>query len=592
MIQLLDKNVSDKIAAGEVVERPLSIVKELVENSIDAGGDSLVIEIKQGGKQYIRVSDNGTGIDPLEIELAFTRHATSKIRSEEDLVGINTLGFRGEALSSIAAVSKVEIITKTKESASGAKVKMVGGNVTAIEPVGCGEGTTIVITDLFFNTPARLKFMKADGSESTPIIEFVSQMALAYPTIKFRLISNEKMIFSSTGTGERLQTIALLYGKEVADNLMTVEYSDDSLEIEGFTSNLNISRPSRRNQVYFVNGRVVENRTILNALTKAYEDKLITGRYPVAFLFLKVTAEEIDVNIHPNKLQVKFQKEDLVLNAVVKGINQALNSMEAVPKVVLETFRPGAISFPPEIEVKKEEQTSIRDFLAKAREAAHKEPANQISEDATMDKKLYDNKRNIYIKEEPRIAELFIVGSVFSTYILAKDEDCLYLIDQHAAHERVFYEELMKKYGQEEVLQQSLLVPFVVNRPRTLAALTSQIKVELHNLGFDAEEFGNNSYIVKSIPAFLPLQEAEAFVREYLDTVTPGVDYQNQGDKNRIILKACKSAVKAKDTLEPEEIRALLVALEKCENPYNCPHGRPVFVKLSAYDIERMFKRV
>lgn len=592
MIRLLDKSVSNKIAAGEVVERPLSIVKELVENSIDAGGDSLVIEIKQGGKQYIRVTDNGSGIDPLEIELAFTRHATSKIHLEEDLIGISTLGFRGEALSSIAAVSRVEIITKTEASVSGAKVRIDGGSIISIEPVGCGVGTTIIVTDLFYNTPARLKFMKADGTESTPIIEFVSQIALAYPNIKFRLISNEKMIFSSTGTGQRIQTIALLYGNELSNNLMPLKYEDDSLNIEGFVSNLNISRPNRRNQVFFVNGRVVENKTIQEALTRAYEDRLITGRFPLAFLFLKVPMEEIDVNIHPNKLQVKFQKEEAIFDAVIKGVNQALNSMAAAPRVVSNTLRPGAITFPREIEIKKEEQTSIRDFLSKAREAAHREPANRIYEPSPIDKNLYDGKRNLLAKEEPRIGELVVVGSVFSTYILAKDEDCLYLIDQHAAHERVFYEELMGKYGQDEVLQQSVLIPFIVDRPRTLGGLAEQIKEELNNLGFDAEEFGNNSYIVKNIPAFLPLNEAQAFVEEYLNTVTPDVDYQNPGAKNRIIVKACKSAVKAKDALEPEEIRALLVALEKCENPYNCPHGRPVFVKLSVYDIERMFKRV
>jgi len=592
MIQLLEKHVSDKIAAGEVVERPLSIVKELVENSIDAGADSLVVEIKQGGKQYIRVTDNGTGIDPLEIELAFTRHATSKITSEEDLASIHSLGFRGEALSSIAAVSRVEIITKTKDSVSGAKVKMSAGIVTSIEPVGCGEGTTIIVTDLFYNTPARLKFMKADGSESTPIIEFVSQIALAYPHIKFRLISNDKMIFSSTGTGERIQTIALLYGKEVSSNLMAVKYQDGSLAVEGFISNLNVSRPSRRYQIFFVNGRVVDNKTVQEGLSKAYEDKLITGRHPIAFLFLRVPPEEIDVNIHPNKLQVKFQKEEDVFNAVTNSVNQSLNTMEAVPKVVRETFRPGAISFPPNIEIKKEEQTSIRDFLAKARQVAHQEPVSRIQEAETISRSIYNEKTEGYIKEEPKIGELSVIGIIFATYILAKDEDCLYLIDQHAAHERVFYEELMGKYGKEEVPQQSLLTPFIVNRPRTLADLTHQIKEELHNLGFDAEEFGNNSYIVKSIPAFLPLKEAEAFVREYLDTVTPGVDYENKGDKNRIIVKACKSAVKAKDTLEAEEVSALLEELEKCDNPFNCPHGRPIFIKLSIYDIERMFKRV
>lgn len=592
MIQILDKHVSDKIAAGGGGERPLSIVKELVENSIDAGADSLVVEIKQGGKQYIRVSDNGSGIDSHEIELAFTRHGTSKISSEEDLNSIDSLGFRGEALSSIAAVSRVEIISKTLKSPYGTKVKIEGGRVNSKETVGCGEGTSIIITDLFYNTPARLKFMKSESSESTPIIEFISHVALAYPNIKFRLINNDKLIFSTTGTGERIKNIGLLHGKEVSNNLMSVNYQDDSVLIEGFVSNLNQSKPNRRYQIYFVNGRVVENKTIQEGISKAYEDKLIHGRYPLAFLFICVPPEEIDVNIHPNKLQVKFQKEAEVYNALVVSVSQTLNTMEAAPKVITQTFRPGAISFPPKVEIKKEEQTSIRDFLAKARQASHEEGASQIREDVVIDKGGYQEKPEVLLKEEPKIGELSIIGSVFATYILAKDEDCLYLIDQHAAHERIFYEELMKKYEEEEVHQQLLLRPLVVNRPRTLSALSQKIIEEILKLGFDAEEFGNNTYIVKSIPAHLALEEAEAFLLEYLDTVSPGIDFNNQFQKDQIIMKACKSAVKAKDELEVEEIRALLVDLEKCENPFNCPHGRPIFVKLSAYDIERMFKRV
>ncbi|MDX9887806.1 MAG: DNA mismatch repair endonuclease MutL [Anaerovoracaceae bacterium] len=592
MIRILDKHVSDKIAAGEVVERPLSIVKELVENSIDAGADSLVIEIKQGGKNYIRVSDNGSGIDPKEIELAFTRHGTSKISSEEDLNSIDSLGFRGEALSSIAAVSRVEIISKTLDSTYGTKVKISGGMVNSKDTVGCGEGTNIIITDLFYNTPARLKFMKSDSSESTPIIEFISHVALAYPNIKIRLINNDKMIFSTTGKEDREKIIALLYGKEVSNNLLPINYQDDRVHIEGFVSNLNQSKPNRRYQIYFVNGRVVENKTIQEAIAKAYEDKLILGRHPLVFLFLNVPPEEIDVNIHPNKLQVKFQKEAEVYNALVASVNQAQNTMAAVPKLIPKTFRPGAISFPPQVEIKKEEQTSIRDFLAKARQASNEQGLSQVKEDMEFDKGHYQEKSDAPPKEEPRIGQLSIIGSVFATYILAKDEDCLYLIDQHAAHERIFYEELMKKYGKNEVHQQLLLRPLVVNRPRTLSALSQKIIEEVLKLGFEAEEFGNNTYIVKSIPSHLGLEEAEAFLLEYLDTISPGFDFNNQVQKDQIIMKACKSAIKAKDSLEVEEIRALLVDLDKCENPFNCPHGRPIFVKLSAYDIERLFKRM
>lgn len=610
MIQLLDKSISDKIAAGEVVERPLSIVKELLENSIDAGADSILVEIRQGGKKSIKVSDNGTGIDPYEIELAFARHATSKIAREEDLYAIKTLGFRGEALSSIAAVSKVEVLTRTADSATGAKVSLEGGVITDIQPVGCPLGTTMVVTDLFFNTPARLKFMKGDSSESTPIIEFVSQMALAYSHIKFRLINNDQMVFSSNGEGDVIQTIATLYGKETAENLVYFSQSEGNGFVDGYVSNLNISKPNRRYQVFFVNGRAVESRVLQESISKAYDERLPNGRHPAAFLFLKVPPEEIDVNIHPNKLQVKFREEEDVAKGVIAGIQKAMRTLETVPKVALAqplqptipsseivapSTQPAAISYEfgkkqerkTNIDQEKtaesvEEQTTLKEFLAKTRKESFR------VEEARVGEKLEQPIKDVPVSME----DLSVIDILFSTYILAKDEENLYLVDQHAAHERVFYEALTANYGKEEMVTQSLITPIVLDRPRIISHLTMEIKEELHRLGFDAEEFGNSSFIIKTLPAFISLEQGETFLREYLDTVTPNSNYKDENSRRILMTKACKSAVKAQDRLSKEEARALIKDLSKCENPYNCPHGRPVFIKLSLYEIQRMFKRV
>ncbi len=597
MIRILDKNVSDKIAAGEVVERPLSIVKELIENSIDAGADSIVVEIKQGGKQYIRVSDNGSGIDPFELELAFTRHATSKITQAEDLESIATLGFRGEALSSIVAVSRTEVITKTRDSVSGARVVIEGSVIKNIEAAGCPEGTTIVVTDLFYNTPARQRFMKSDSAESTPIIEFVSHLALAYGDIKFRMINNEQIVFSTDGKGKRLNTIAVVYGKEISENLLPVSLQENDMKLDGYVSSLQISKPTRRNQVYFVNGRIVDNRLMQEAVSRAYEDKMLTGRFPAVYLFLKVDPQDLDVNIHPNKLQVKFRDEKRVSDFIERAIQSALRTIEASPKAVpgvnwkarsQETTEPSAITI-------QEEQTNIKDFLAKARELANRvEPIELIKEPEADHVEIY--RRPIKEKaSKPKgvdIWELEIIDTVFGTYILTRYDDCMYIIDQHAAHERVFYEAFMKHYEADAGVTQPVLAPLLIDRPRTLADLTDIIKSELLKMGFTVEEFGSQSFIVKTIPLFMELDEAEHFVKDYLASITPDMDYKDPNRRKIIMGRACKNAVKARDNITFEEAKALLQDLAKCDNPYTCPHGRPTLVKLSLYDIERMFKRI
>ena len=330
MIKVLDKNVADKIAAGEVIERPISIVKELVENALDAGADNLVVEIKNGGKTYIRVTDNGCGIPCEEVETAFLRHATSKIETASDLDAIDTLGFRGEALASIAAVTRTELVTKTADRKTGTRLVLHGGAVILKEQTGCPDGTTIVITDLFYNTPARLKFMKTDSAESGLIIDFISQMALAYKNVKFRLINNGKILFSTLGDGNRLNTILRVYNDVDARNMVPVSFKEDGIEIEGYISTPAFSKTTRGSQIFFVNGRVVSSKVIERGVTAGYKERLFEGRYPVTYLFLHVDPHTIDVNIHPNKREVRFDHETLVTDFISRAIRDALSTKDAV----------------------------------------------------------------------------------------------------------------------------------------------------------------------------------------------------------------------------------------------------------------------
>ncbi|MFA5638249.1 MAG: DNA mismatch repair endonuclease MutL [Anaerovoracaceae bacterium] len=583
MIRVLEKNLTDKIAAGEVVERPLSIVKELVENSIDSGADTIVIEIKRGGKEYIRVSDNGSGIVFDEIKTAFLRHATSKIEALEDLFKIDSLGFRGEALSSIASVSKVEIVTRTKEAETGGRALLHGGEVIDFARTGSPIGTTIVVEDLFYNTPARLKFLKSDNVETTPVVELVSKLALGNPGIRFRLINNSKTLLSTNGSGDIKQIISMVYGKEVGDNLVSIYKRENTMEVKGYTSTLNLSRPGRRLQVFYVNERLVESDFLRNCLSKAYEEKLTGGRFPVSFLFINVPADFIDVNIHPAKLTVKFKDEEEVARLVMEGIKAAFEKQEVVP----EFTKPGAISLPSEIKVSEERsQTSIKDFLAAFREDKDLEEVQAVKEDSVFSEKEYERQPSL------KLENLWVTDVLFNTYILAKDEQNLYLIDQHAAHERIFYELLLKNREKDSYASQVLLAPFVSEIPRNLHHMTDEIEEEIESFGYALDEFSNNSFLVKSIPYGFSLQEGEDFLKEYLQEATTHSHYEDKRTKEVIAKMACKKAVKAGDRLSTEEALFLITQLGECDNPYNCPHGRPVIVKFSKYEIEKMFKRV
>lgn len=613
MIHVLEKDVADKIAAGEVIERPLSIVKELVENSIDAGARAITVEIKKGGKSYIRVTDDGCGIERDQAQTAFLRHATSKISRADDLERIETLGFRGEALASIAAVSRTEMITKTREAKTGLRLVIEGSSVAEQEPTGCPEGTTIVVRDLFYNTPARKKFMKSDAAESSAVIEFVSQISLAYPLLKIRMINNGNMLFSTSGKGDRYRNILTVFSRELSDELIPVQAEEQELKLEGYISNPGESRATRKHQIFFVNGRVVNSKVIQKGISQAYADKLFEGRFPVAFLFLSTRPDTLDVNIHPNKREIRFHDEAFVTDFVRRTLRSALLSRESIPQVKEETLfrRPlQKPELPQRNDAKsentvrdsaehhgkpEEEQVDIKSILSIIRkEEERRDP--ELREETSS----YQAHPTQEVSDSPRekmpapfdFDELTITGSIFGTYITAVDETCFYLIDQHAAHERIFFEKLMRQYRESEKHCQPILMPITLHVPYDAAEEQDCWISHLNRMGFQVELFGPRTYIVKGIPAFMELAEAERFLKDFIDQAADGTKPDNLPAIEKLTMRSCKSAVKAHDYLKEEEIEQLFIDLRQCENPFSCPHGRPTFIKMTQYEIEKMFKRV
>lgn len=607
-IRELPKLVADKIAAGEVVDRPLSIVKELLENAIDAGANSIIVDIKNGGKSYIRVTDDGCGIPKEQTELAFKRHATSKIRESEDLEKILTLGFRGEALSSIAAVSRTELITKTKDEKTGISIKIEGGILSDKSEIGCPEGTTIIVSDLFFNTPAREKFLKADHTESTLIIDFVSKMALAYPEKRIRLINNSSILFSTNGKNDKYSNILTVFSKEIGESLIYFEEEDSqtNFKIEGFISRPQFTKTNRKSQIFFVNGRYIQSKIIESAITSAYADKIFDGRYPSAYLFLKIPPEKLDVNIHPNKKEVRFESGKNIMNFLISVISKNLNQKEAIPELKNENiFKLNLSEYehnPKQENLIKDSQVDIITFQSTRRD----EPDStsvfseilKVKEEPHSANQVY-NVNKIEEKTTPpkppkpfEILSINLIGSIFNTYLLGADENSFYLIDQHAAHERVFYEEFLAQLNEPEKNQQIILAPIVKEVSYAVKHNIENWLYFLKNIGFDIEEFGVKSYIIKSIPLFMELTEAENFLTDFLETVDEDTDFNDKQKVDKIIMKSCKNAVKAHDHLDMKEMEALLTQLSRCSNPFSCPHGRPVFIRMTQYEIEKMFKRV
>lgn len=588
MIKLLDKSVSDKIAAGEVIERPISIAKELVENALDAGADSVVVEIRNGGKTYIRVTDNGCGIPSEEVETAFLRHSTSKIRTAADLYAIDTLGFRGEALASIAAVTRTELVTKTADSKTGTRLVIHGSSVITNEQTGCPDGTTIVVTDLFYNTPARLKFMKSDSAESGLIIDFISQMALAYKDVKFRLINNGKILFSTLGDGNRLNTILRVYHDVDSRNMVPVSFAEEGLSVDGYISTPAFSKTTRGSQIYFVNGRVVSSKVIEKGVSEGYRERLFEGRYPVVYLFLHVDPHTIDVNIHPNKREVRFNEESRVTDFIARAIRYALSTEDAVVDAG-NIFRSKQNSmgsskvyervFEPLREKTEDKQVDIKQILSTIENPYKSESESEIA--------IYAPKFKPF-----DFSQLEVTGVIFDTYITAVDDSNFYLIDQHAAQERIFYEKLVGEYESAEKVRQPLLVPLIINVSLSVSENRFDWLDALSRMGFTINEFGPGTFRITEIPMFMELSEAEDFINQFIENINESTNLSNSVVIDKMIMMSCKAAVKANDKLSQGEVKALINDLSSCINPFSCPHGRPTFIRLTRYEIEKMFKRV
>ena len=628
MIRILDKGTADKIAAGEVIDRPVSIIKELLENSLDAEASAITVEIKNGGKSYIRVTDNGCGIPADQAELAFMRHATSKISTADDLDAIHTLGFRGEALASICAVSRVELITKTADAKAGRRIVVEGSRVIENIATGCPDGTTVTVRDLFYNVPARRKFLASDSAETRRITDMVSRISLAYGDVKITLINGGRKVFSTGGRGNIFNNIVTVYGNEAGRDLLPVDSSRNGFVLKGFVSSPAASSPSRSRQIFCVNGRIVSSRVMERGLEAAYREKLFHGRFPIAFLFLSVPAEKVDVNVHPTKKEIRFDDEFEIEDFINESVRRALSVREALPQVRAGSIRnavPADAGGQKEREPaedrsaeRKERETSPEEESADNASVKEKafdyapEESPRIYEEQQVDiKSLLSNMRRQQESEDEQQAaaepelppassdedgfdfrKLRYMGVVFDTYIIASGDDELYLIDQHAAHERVFYERLLAQYNSADKMTQQLIMPVNISVAANVASCEDMWLEDVRAMGYELEFFGNNTYIVRGVPAFMELSEAEAFMSDFFKAVEERPDLTDRRVLEKIITRSCKSAVKGGDVLSDAEIRRLIDDLSSCDNPFSCPHGRPTFIRMTRYELEKMFKRV
>ena len=595
MIKVLESFVADKIAAGEVIERPVSAVKELVENSIDAGAGSIIVEIRGGGKSYIRVTDDGCGISFDEAETAFLRHATSKISGISDLDNIVSLGFRGEALASISAVSRLTMVTRTAEEVSGVKLVLHGGRVVTKERTGCNTGTTVIVEDLFYNTPARRKFMKTDAREASAITELIQQYAVCYAGIRFMMISNGMTQFTTSGDGDTHAVIRSLYPSVARNGLLPVE----SGHVSGYVSDPGSTMRTRKGHLFFVNGRLVSSAVIEKGLEEGYQGRVFSG-FPAAVLFIEAEPSDIDVNIHPGKQEIRFLRQDEVKNDIAEAVSKAVMTGAGVPKGfvnIIESAPEKQLNV--DVPVKeKTEQTSIREFLKNLdRQDTYKAPEHAEQPVTTEPEAVREEAEVPEVSYAPvsvpapfDFADLAFKGYVFNTYIIMQGKDELYIFDQHAAHERVFYEKFMRGYNNSAHSPQPVLTAFTINVSNDVYSMSGEWLGDLVRMGYDIEDFGDCTFIVRGIPPYMSVDEAEGFARGYAEAAGEA------GGSNRVVIdklitRSCKSAVKAHDVLSEHEITGLMSELAKCANPYSCPHGRPTFIRISSYDIERSFRR-
>jgi DNA mismatch repair protein MutL len=585
-IRILPPEIASQIAAGEVIERPASVVKELVENALDAGAKAISVEIAAAGRTLVQVADDGAGIPAQELSLAVARHATSKLTSAEDLFRISTLGFRGEALASIGSVSRMTITSRSASSPAGARVRVEAGTIGRLEKIGAPVGTVVSVENLFFNVPARLKFLKQEATERRAIDALLTRYALAYPNVRFKLAEGNTAALQTAGDGDRRAILAALYGVDVARQMLDVLAEEDGLKLTGFISPTALTRSNRREITFFINGRWVQDTPLTSALLQAYHTLLMVGRYPLAALFIQVPTEDVDVNVHPAKAEVRFRSPDKVFSFVQRAARRALLAYAPVPEVAPGTlWGARARSVDPAWSLGHGEDAMSEGGLSM--EAAQNLAVGGQPSGIALQSTLQNQHSTI-----SPVSLLRLIGQIGATYLVAEGPDGLYLIDQHAAHERVLFEKLMAQHAQKNIPSQALLTPLVVDLPRSSAVtLSAQLPI-LQNFGFHVEPFGLNAFQVRALPTLFaksdPAAALRALVEDFEEDEAP---LQNELEA-RIAGRVCKRmAVKAGQVLSPDEQRALLADLETCASPRTCPHGRPTMIHLSVDMLERQFGR-
>ncbi len=596
-IVLLEEHVANKIAAGEVVERPASIVKELVENSIDAGSTRIEISITDGGLSEIIVFDNGSGMAPDDAVLAFARHATSKIRNAADLENILTLGFRGEALPSIAAVSRLSLKTRAAGAVSGTGLVIEGGNTLNSFETGSPQGTLISIRELFFNTPARKKHMKTPNVEAGHVSEVVNKFAMGYPEISFQLKSNGRILLKTPVNGSLRDSIAAVYGAETARDMLSLEAANDTTRLWGYIGKPSLSRASRSHQTVYINGRFVKNRIISEAIEKAYHGMLMTGRYPVFVIKIALNPSEVDVNVHPAKTEVRLLDSLDLPEFITEEIAGALCSNRlippaAVPKKVFPGIRP-VKPVQEAWEPKFNRPVPEPDSVSEMPEVDYRSASETAASVPYVAAETETAARDMGADPDPGFPWLRPIGQINATFIAAQGMDGMYLIDQHAAHERILYEKFMDR-PEEFTVSEQLLFPVTLELTHQEAQVLNENIVILADLGFVVEHFGGDSFLIRAIPAAVVKNGAKEIFLDLLDYFSHN-RYTISGKalkEKLLIMMACKSAIKANDRLGMPEIESLLNQLADTRNPYTCPHGRPTLIHFSGYDLEKMFKRV
>lgn len=653
-IALLSQETIDKIAAGEVIERPSSVVKELVENAIDAGSSAVTVEIKEGGISFIRISDNGCGIEREQIPLAFLRHSTSKIKSVEDLFTVTSLGFRGEALSSIAAVSQVELITKTNGDFTGSRYLIEGSKEVSLEEIGAPDGTTFIVRNLFYNTPARKKFLKSAQTEGTYIHELMQRMILSHPDVAFKFIMNNQVKLQSSGNGNIKDIIYHLYGRDITKALLPIAHESELFKVSGFIGKPMISRGNRGYELYFVNGRFIRSQILSKAIEDAFKPFLMQHQYPFTVLYFEIDSSLLDVNVHPTKMELRFSNQQELYREVQNVLSAALVHRDIIPEVPVDTPKKNEMEVPKIEKVMPEpfEQKRLEEIRKAVRkdspyevkypvsrpmgtgsvssaaqeklldtiksmppedmmeERIQKEPLPEQSKKETekeLAKEAYvireeetygtnpegNYEQGSFLKEE-EMAKQKIIGQLFDTYWLVEYNDRLFIVDQHAAHEKVMYEKLKKQFEKKEFTSQAISPPIVITLSMREAEALERFKEQFTKLGFVIEHFGGAEYSICGVPGNLYRLNTRDVLIEMLDELTDGISERATADVilDKIASMSCKAAVKGSQRLSLPEMEQLMKDLMKLDNPYNCPHGRPTIIAMSKYEIEKKFKRI